>query len=332
VRPASRRLGALLLIPATVLGLTACGSGGSGSSTSSAPASASSSTPAPEPSSTEKPVSADVGIKVAGKFGETPTLTIPSTKEPSQLTEQVLGEGSGAAAASGDTLVANYVGQTWAPKDGKPNVFDSSFARKQPAAFVIGKGAVISGWDKILVGKKAGSRVLLVIPPADGYGKAGRPEAGIRGTDDLVFVVDVIASYAPDASAPGTAVTALPAGLPKIDNVPGKEPKITDVAGVKEPTAPASTLLVKGSGAAIDAKKSVVLQMVQTDLATAAQTQATWGTGPQLVPAEQLFSLVDVLKGQRVGARAVVLLPPSTSSSGAAQPAQILIVDVIGQV
>ena len=277
-------------------------------------------------------MSADVGIKVSGKFGEAPTLTIPSSDAPKHLTEQVLGAGDGPAVASGDTLVANYVGQTWAPKDGKPNVFDSSFARKQPAAFVIGTGAVISGWDTTLVGKKAGSRVLLVIPPADGYGTQGRPEAGIRGTDDLVFVVDVIASYAPDASAPGTAVTDLPAGLPKIDNVPAKEPKVTDVAGVKEPAAPASTLLVKGSGAPIDGKKSVVLQMVQTDLATAKQSQATWGKGPQVVPATQLFQLLDVLKGQNVGSRAVVLLPASTSSSGSAQPAQILIVDVIGQV
>ncbi len=37
-----------------------------------------------------------------------------------------------------------------------------------------------------------GSRVLLVIPPADGYGKAGNSSAGIKGTDTLVFVVDIL--------------------------------------------------------------------------------------------------------------------------------------------
>ena len=35
----------------------------------------------------------------------------------------------------------------------------------------------------------------MVIPPKDGYGEAGQPQAGIKGTDTLVFVVDVIASY-----------------------------------------------------------------------------------------------------------------------------------------
>jgi peptidylprolyl isomerase len=195
VRLAPRRIGALLIIPVAIAGLTACGSSGSGSSPSSAAASGSTTPGTAAPSSTDKPVSADVGVKVSGKFGESPTLTIPSADAPKRLTERVLTAGDGPAVASGDTLVANYLGQTWAPKDGKPNIFDSSFARHQPAAFVVGKGAVISGWDKILVGKKAGSRVLLVIPPADGYGSAGRSEAGIRGTDTLVFVVDILDAY-----------------------------------------------------------------------------------------------------------------------------------------
>jgi peptidylprolyl isomerase len=33
---------------------------------------------------------------------------------------------------------------------------------------------------------------MLSIPPADGYGKTGASQAGITGTDTLVFVVDII--------------------------------------------------------------------------------------------------------------------------------------------
>ena len=36
--------------------------------------------------------------------------------------------------------------------------------------------------------------MLLVIPPADGYGEAGSPPK-ISGTDTLVFVVDILAAY-----------------------------------------------------------------------------------------------------------------------------------------
>ena len=47
-------------------------------------------------------------------------------------------------------------------------------------------------WDQAIVGKSVGSRLLLSIPPEKGYGKAGNPRAGIRGTDTLVFVVDIL--------------------------------------------------------------------------------------------------------------------------------------------
>ena len=53
---------------------------------------------------------------------------------------------------------------------------------------------VIKAWDTELVGKTVGSRVLLVVPPADGYGAAGSPPK-ISGTDTLVFVVDILAAY-----------------------------------------------------------------------------------------------------------------------------------------
>ena len=36
--------------------------------------------------------------------------------------------------------------------------------------------------------------MLLVIPPDQGYGPQGNPQAGIEGTDTLVFVVDILAA------------------------------------------------------------------------------------------------------------------------------------------
>jgi len=34
--------------------------------------------------------------------------------------------------------------------------------------------------------------VILAIPPDEGYGKQGQPDAGISGTDTLYFVVDIL--------------------------------------------------------------------------------------------------------------------------------------------
>ena len=51
---------------------------------------------------------------------------------------------------------------------------------------------MISGWDTGLAGQTVGSRVMLVIPPKDGFGSTGSSQGGITGTDTLVFVVDII--------------------------------------------------------------------------------------------------------------------------------------------
>jgi peptidylprolyl isomerase len=317
-------LAALML--SSVLVLTACGSG-SGSS------------PKTSPGSGTTAGQASIGVAVSGSFDTTPKVTVPGTPAPTALKQQTLIQGSGAVVDKGDTLIANYVGQTWTPKDGKPNVFDSSFARNAPTAFVIGTGQVITGWDQTLVGKKLGSRVLLSVPPADGYGANGQPSAGISATDTLVFVIDLVADFAPNASAPGTVVPNIKSsGLPKIVNVAGQPPTITSAAGVTAPAKPTSTLLVTGRGVKIDPAKSLVLQLVQTDLATGQNTQSTWGKAPQTAPAQDVLPVASVLTGQNVGSRALVLLPPTpatpasaTQQAQQAAPAEILLVDVVGQ-
>lgn len=126
----------------------------------------------------------------AGKPGEAPKITIPKADPPSKLQVKVLIQGNGPVVAKGDTLVTNYEGRIW--NSGK--LFDSSWQRGEFGTFPIGTGGVVPGWDKGLVGQKAGSRVLLVLPPSEGYGKTGQPQAGIKGTDTLVFVIDVLGS------------------------------------------------------------------------------------------------------------------------------------------
>jgi FKBP-type peptidyl-prolyl cis-trans isomerase len=123
--------------------------------------------------------------------GTAPPVHIPQTGPPATLQAQTLVQGTGPVVQKGKLLVAQYEGMIW--RTGK--VFDSSWKRGVPAGFQIGSGQVIKGWDIGLVGKRVGSRVLLVVPPADGYGKQGSAQAGIKGTDTLVFVVDLLGTY-----------------------------------------------------------------------------------------------------------------------------------------
>jgi FKBP-type peptidyl-prolyl cis-trans isomerase len=88
----------------------------------------------------------------------------------------------------GQDIAVQYTGVIW--RTG--HIFSSSWQSKTPLTTPIGEGQVIKGWDTALVGQTVGSRVLLVVPPADGYGSAGQSQVGINGTDTLVFVVDIL--------------------------------------------------------------------------------------------------------------------------------------------
>ena len=113
----------------------------------------------------------------AGAAGKGPTITIPKTAAPKTLQVKTLIKGTGAVVKKGQYIVVQYTGVNY--RTGK--VFDSSWSRSEPWATEIGEGQVIKGWDTGLVGQTVGSRVLLVIPPADGYGSAGSSSAGHQG-------------------------------------------------------------------------------------------------------------------------------------------------------
>jgi peptidylprolyl isomerase len=127
---------------------------------------------------------------VSAKTGTAPAVKIPTSNPPSKLVVKTLIKGSGPPVAKGQEVVTQYVGLNWRTR----TVFDSSWSRGAPFGFEIGASPaqIIPGWDSGLVGVPVGSRVMLVIPPKDGYGSAGQSSVGIKGTDTLVFVVDVL--------------------------------------------------------------------------------------------------------------------------------------------
>lgn len=115
-----------------------------------------------------------------------PSVTIPDGDAPSETKVAVLKQGDGATVASGDLVVVQYLGVKWS--DGKE--FDSSWSRDAvPAQFQT--TGVVAGFQKALEGQKVGSQVLVVMPPADGYGAS---EGHELQNESLVFVVDILAT------------------------------------------------------------------------------------------------------------------------------------------
>lgn len=129
--------------------------------------------------------------KIKETDGSPDALDFAGTPKPGDaLQVATLIKGDGPAAKEGDEIYVHYLGQVYGGK--KP--FDSSWTKGAPMPVKLGGGQVIKGWDQGLVGVTVGSRVVLSIPPALGYGKKGNPQAGIKPTDTLYFVVDVLSA------------------------------------------------------------------------------------------------------------------------------------------
>jgi peptidylprolyl isomerase len=120
--------------------------------------------------------------------GGRPSLAATGGTAPTSLVVQPLIQGTGPAVAKGQTVVVNYTGWLW---DGTK--FDSSWDRGVAYPVQkIGQAQVIDGWNQGLVGQKVGSQVLLVVPPALGYGSSA--QGSIPAGSTLVFVVDILAA------------------------------------------------------------------------------------------------------------------------------------------
>ncbi|TYK45271.1 FKBP-type peptidyl-prolyl cis-trans isomerase [Actinomadura decatromicini] len=136
----------------------------------------------------DDPALPKVGDAPAGKA---PSVTVPRAVPPKRLQVRTLTRGDGPPVRKGQLLALQYGGFFW--RDGR--AFDSSWSAGHPYGVVIGTGQVIRGWDQGLVGQRVGSRVLLVVPPSLGYGPKGLAQSGIKGTDTLVFVVDLLGAH-----------------------------------------------------------------------------------------------------------------------------------------
>lgn len=126
--------------------------------------------------------------KVVEKKGEPVALDfkgLPKPKADDDLQRSVVKKGTGATVTKDMTLKVNYLGQVYGAKA----PFDESYS-KQPAEFPLSN--VVQGWTYGLSGVKVGSRVLLAIPPALGYGASA--QANIPANSTLYFVVDIISA------------------------------------------------------------------------------------------------------------------------------------------
>lgn len=116
-----------------------------------------------------------------------PSVEIPDAEAPGELQISVLKEGDGIPVEGGDTTLLQYYGVNWDTGE----TFDASWTNGAPIS--IEGNTYVEGFIQALAGQKVGSQVLVVIPPALGYGEEGSSEHELAG-QTLVFVIDILAT------------------------------------------------------------------------------------------------------------------------------------------
>ena len=254
--------------------------------------------------------SASPKVSVTGGFGASPSVTIPHEQAGSSLTVKTLVQGSGPVLSKSDVFASNYAVYIWSGTTHK--LVQSTFSAKNPQPLMAGQ--LLPGLRDALVGKKIGSRVLAVIPPADGYGKSGNPQAGIKGTDTLVFVVDMLRKF--PAAASGKQVSNGGGGLPTVTAAGTSAPKISIPSG-KPPSTLEARTLIQGSGPVLVKGDTVVVQYVGMNWRTRSVFDSSWTrhqpfTFPIGATPSQVIKGWDLgLLGQKVGSRVLLVVPPA---------------------
>ncbi|MFG3204563.1 FKBP-type peptidyl-prolyl cis-trans isomerase [Streptomyces sp. NPDC048192] len=304
-----RRSLLLAAVPAGLVTVSACGDNKSGSSKAGvSPSPSPSVSTAPPPKIVDAPLPAITG---GTKFGEKPAVAKGPGAPSKDLAVKTVIAGGGRAIAENDFIQANYLGQIW--DTGK--VFDNSYDRKRPLVMQLAQGSIIDGWRYGLAGRKTGSRVLMAVPPTWGYGKEGNAQAGIKGTDTLVFVIDLIDSFNSKSSAKGRAVPQTDAALPKVGtNTDGAVPKVT-VPKTAAPKKLVSTYVLEGDGPELKADQTVLCQFQGLVWDGGKTFQRTYGSGRlsqfALEQMQQAVKgLAQGLTGKKVGSRVLIVVPP----------------------
>ncbi|WP_405579725.1 FKBP-type peptidyl-prolyl cis-trans isomerase [Streptomyces sp. NBC_01092] len=303
-----RRRSLLIAVPAGLVTLAGCGDD-DGTDSSQGSDSASPSNPEPSAAPSPKIVDGPLPAITAGtKFDQKPTVAKGSGEPSKDLAVKTVIAGNGKPVAENDWVLANYLGQIWATA----KVFDNSYDRGAPAFFQLSQGRIIDGWRYGLTGKKVNSRVEMAIPPTWGYGEQGNEQAGIKGTDTLVFVVDIQDTFNGKSSAKGTEVAQDNVDLPKVGtNTDGKAPSI-EIPKTDPPKKLVANYVLEGDGDKLAAESTVLVQYKGVQWDTGKEFDSTYAK-EQLVS----FSLQQVVKGwsqgltgKKVGSRVLIVIPP----------------------
>lgn len=281
--------------------------------------------PAPEPEATAG-ASSDL-VEVGGDFGERPRVDFPTpvTPETTQCTEVI--EGDGERLVEGQQALVGLAVYNGATGE---DIQVIGFDDEEPVPVLLGANT-LPGLSKGLSCASEGSRVVVVVPPADAFGEEGNASLGIGAEDSLVVVFDVHEAFL--ARANGTpqvtrdgfpAVVTAPDGRPGI-TVPDEEPfETTEVEVLK-----------RGHGEEVESGDQVLVHYTGVGWEDGTVLDSTWQQGgPTAIvvgedaAAQGSPAFAESLEGLTVGSQVGIAVP----ADEAGNPAAFYVVDILGVV
>ena len=287
-------------------------------------------------SSTISSAAANTSVTATGKFGAAPKVTIPPAKAGTNLVTKTLITGNGATVSSTDSFVGNYVAYIWS---GTTHKLATSTYTATPSLFT---GSLLTGLKSALTNVHVGSRVMAVIPPKDGFGSSGDSQLGIKATDTLVFVIDVVQKIGNTEGATGSQLSTGGGTLPTVSNA-ATNPTIKIPAKASPPKSLVSKTLIQGTGATVAQNDYIIVQYTGVNWRTGKSFDSSWSRsqpfGTVLGSSSGLISgWITGLSGQKVGSRVLLVIPPKDGYGSSGQSSAgikgtdtlVFVVDILG--
>ncbi|MGD0685191.1 MAG: FKBP-type peptidyl-prolyl cis-trans isomerase [Streptosporangiaceae bacterium] len=284
-------------------------------------------------------------VKVSGAFGAAPTVTIPAAEATGKLAIKTVIQGNGPVLTSGDSFVGNYAVYIWSGSTHKLALTTFAHGSAQETPQVLAANVGLTGLKEALTGKRMGSRVLAVLPPKYAYGSKGNSQIGVKPTDTIVFVVDLIKDYSGTASASGKHVSNGGGGLPTVTASPGSAPQVK-IPSTKPPRKLIVKTLIRGTGPRTAKGQTIVTQYVGLNWRTGKVFDSSWqrkepfGFTLDATPAQIIPGWDTGLLGVPVGSRVMLIIPPAdgygktgnTEAGIKGTDTLVFVIDVIGAV
>ncbi len=282
---------AVLAVPALILSLAAC-----------APTDE---PDTPDTAGTDTPVACapsgpySDAVEVSGDFDTEPTVEFPAPLAPTATQRTVITEGDGTELQDGAQVKVHF-----SLFNGETGEASSSTGYEEATLFTLtlDEAQYLPGLVKTVRCGTIGSRIVGVVPAADGFGDAGNTDVGIGPGEPLVFVIDLVSVVEPLKPVEWTT------DVPEV-NLDGDAPVVTLPA-----SGPPSELLLavleEGDGEVVTAADSPSLDYQGTSWEVGEVFDQSYGGSPIALPATGYvpgFSAAII--GQRVGSTLLVSIP-----------------------